>query len=486
MRVLVTGATGYIGGRLVPQLLERGHEVRVMVRDPQRVTGRPWADDVDVVTGDLTDGETLAPALEGISAAYYLVHSMCTGPDWEERDRRAARSFVDAARGIHRVVYLGGLQPPPGRPRVSAHLRSRGEVGRILREGLPTLEFRAGPVIGSGSGSFEMVRYLTERLPIMVAPWWVLNRVQPIGVRPLLEYLVAALDHPAVGVVDLGGDALSFRDMLLQYAQVRGLKRIVLAVPPLLPPTLAAPIVGLLTPVPNCLAVPLVEGIVKPILADGRRAQVLFPNVTPMSYAGAVTLALQRMREGQVMTRWSGALAGGSTYTFEDREGVAVEVRSRWVPASQEAVYRAFASLGGSRGWRVWRWAWRLRGLLDQILGGPGLRRGRRHPVDLLPGEAVDFWRVEDARPPEILRLRAEMKVPGRAWLQWEAIPDGEGTRLVQRAFFSPIGFWGMVYWYGLYPLHRLIFSALVDALARDAAAGIPVNAEPTRGPLRA
>jgi uncharacterized protein YbjT (DUF2867 family) len=483
MRVLVTGATGYIGGRLVPRLLERGHEVRVMVRDPLRVTGRPWVDDVEVVTGDLTDAESLAPALKGIAAAYYLVHSMCTGPDWEARDRRAAHSFVDAARGIRRVVYLGGLQPPPGRPRVSAHLRSRGEVGRILREGLPTLEFRAGPVIGSGSGSFEMVRYLTERLPIMVAPWWILNRVQPIGVRPLLEYLVAALEHPVVGVIDLGGDVLSFRDMLLQYARVRSLKRIVVAVPPLLPPTFAAPIVGLLTPVPNCLAVPLVEGIVNPILADGRRARELFPNVTPMSYAGAVSLALQRMREGQVLTRWSGALAGGSTYTFEDREGVAVEVRSRWVRASQEAVYRAFASLGGSRGWRVWRWAWRLRGLLDQMLGGPGLRRGRRHPVDIQPGEAVDFWRVEDARPPEILRLRAEMKVPGRAWLQWEAVPDGEGTRLIQRAFFSPIGFWGMVYWYGLYPLHRLIFSALVDALARDAAAGIPAKVEPTKGP---
>jgi uncharacterized protein YbjT (DUF2867 family) len=467
----------------VPRLLERGHEVRVVVRDPLRVTGRPWADDVDVVTGDLTDAKSLAPALEGIAAAYYLVHSMCTGSDWEARDRLAARSFVDAARGIRRVVYLGGLQPPPGRRRVSAHLRSRGEVGHILREGLPTLEFRAGPVIGSGSGSFEMVRYLTERLPIMVAPWWILNLVQPIGVRPLLEYLVAALEHPAVGVIDLGGDALSFRDMLLQYARMRRLKRIVIAAPPLVPPTFAAPIIGLLTPIPNCLAVPLVEGMMRPILADDRRAQELFPNVAIMSYADAVSLALQRMREGQVLTRWSGALAGGSTYTFEDREGVAVEVRSRWVRASQESVYRAFASLGGSRGWRVWRWAWRLRGLLDQMLGGPGLRRGRRHPVDLHPGEAVDFWRVEDARPPELLRLRAEMKVPGRAWLQWEAIPDGEGTRLIQRAFFSPIGFWGMMYWYGLYPLHRLIFSALVDALARDAVAGIPANEEPAREP---
>lgn len=474
MRVLVTGATGYIGGRLVRRLLAQGHWVRVLVRDPKRVTGRPWADAVEVVTGDLMDARSLAPAVDRVDAAYYLVHSMCTGRDWEVRDRRAAHTFVNAARGIRRVVYLGGLQPGPGRPVASAHLRSRGEVGRILREGLPTLEFRAGPVIGSGSGSFEMVRYLTERLPVMVGPSWILNRVQPIGVRPLLEYLVAALEHTAVGVVDLGDGPLSFRDMLLQYAEVRGLKRIIVTVPPLLPPSFAGPIVGLFTPIPNCLAVPLVEGIVRPVLADGQRARELFPDITPMSYADAVSLALQRVGEGRVLTRWSGALAGGSTYKFEDREGIAVEVRSRWVRASQDAVYRAFASLGGSRGWRVWRWAWWIRGIIDQMLGGPGLRRGRRHPVDLQPGEAVDFWRVEEARPPEILRLRAEMKVPGMAWLQWEAFPEGKGTRLVQRAFFSPTGFWGAAYWYGLYPLHSRIFSALVKALAKDAARGIP------------
>jgi uncharacterized protein YbjT (DUF2867 family) len=483
MRVLVTGATGYIGGRLVPRLLERGHRVRVLVRDPRRVLGRPWADGVEVVTGDLTVEGSLGAALEDVDAAYYLVHAMCTGRDWEARDRRAAHAFVGAARGIRRVVYLGGLQPTPGPPSVSAHLRSRGEVGRILREGLPTLEFRAGPVIGSGSGSFEMVRYLTERLPVIVGPSWILNRVQPIGVRPLLEYLVAALEHPAIGVVDLGEGPLSFRDMLLQYAEVRGLKRIILTVPPILPPTFAAPIVGMVTPIPNCLAVPLVEGIVRPVLADSQRAKALFPHVTPMSYADAVSLALQRVREGQVPTRWSGALAGGSTYTFEDREGVAVEVRSRWVRTSQEAVYRAFASLGGTRGWRVWRWAWWIRGVIDQVLGGPGLRRGRRHPVDLQPGEAVDFWRVEEARPPEILRLRAEMKVPGKAWLQWEALPEGEGTRLIQRAFFSPTGFWGAAYWYGLYPLHRRIFSALVNALARDAAEGRPGPGGPSGRP---
>jgi len=458
----------------VPRLLARGHEVRVLVRDPRRVTGRPWADSVDVVTGDLTIEESLAPALNGVGAAYYLVHSMCTGRDWEERDRRAARTFVRAAHGVGRVVYLGGLQPPPGQPTASAHLRSRGEVGRILRAGLPTLELRAGPVIGSGSGSFEMVRYLTERLPIMVGPSWILNRVQPIGVRAVLEYLVEALEHRAVGIVEVGSDTLSFKDMLLVYARVRGLKRIVVTTPPFLPPRLAAPIVAMLSPIPNCLAVPLMEGIVQPIVADRRRAQELFPHVTFMTYAEAVSLALRRVREGEVLTRWSGALAGGSTYTFEDREGIAVEVRTRWVGAPQEAVYRAFASLGGGRGWRVWGWAWRIRGLIDQLLGGPGLRRGRRHPVDLQPGEAVDFWRVEDARPPELLLLRAEMKVPGKAWLQWEAVPEGNGTRLIQRAFFSPTGFWGAAYWYGLYPLHRFIFSALVDALARDAVAGVP------------
>jgi uncharacterized protein YbjT (DUF2867 family) len=479
MRVLVTGATGYVGGRLVPRLLERGHAVRVFVRDPDRVRSRPWADEVEVVKGDMGDVASIRAALPGMDAAFYLVHAMGGSDDFAATDRAWARNFVEAARGLDdlkKVVYLGGLLPSEdGGPR-SKHLTSRAEVGAILRDGLPTLEFRAGPVIGSGSASFEMVRYLTERLPAMVAPKWIQNRVQPVGIRNVLAYLCEALERPdAKGIVEIGAKALTFREMMLEYAEVRGLKRFIVPVP-VLAPALAGRWVGLVTPITNDLAVPLIEGVVQPVLADTRRARELFPDIEPMPYREAVELALRRTWEGRVDTRWSGALGSAETYRYEDTEGMVREVRTRRVGASPEAAYRAFASLGGERGWLVWNPLWALRGLLDQIVGGPGLRRGRRHPIDLEPGEAVDFWRVEEARAPELLRLRAEMKVPGRAWLQWEALPEDGGTRLVQTASFVPSGLFGILYWYALYPIHRFIFSDLVDAVVADAEAGRPAG----------
>lgn len=480
MRVLVTGATGYIGGRLVPRLLRHGHRVRVFVRDPNRVLALPWAEQVEVATGDLNDASTVRAALEGMDAAYYLVHAMGGRDDFAATDRRWAGNFVEAAQEVApelRTIYLGGLQPSEeGAGRPSKHLTSRAEVGEILRTGLSsTLEFRAGPVIGSGSASFEMVRYLTERLPAMVAPKWIRNAVQPVGIRDVLGYLLGALERPdANGVVEIGADRLSFRQMMLQYAEVRGLRRLIVPVP-VLAPALAARWVGFVTPIPNSLAIPLVEGVVRPVVADTTRARALFPEIEPMAYRDAVELATRRTWEGRVVTRWSGSLGSAPVYRFEDSEGMAQEVRTRSVAASPEAVYRAFASLGGRRGWRVWRPLWTLRGLLDQVVGGPGLRRGRRHPVELTPGETVDFWRVEEARAPELLRLRAEMRVPGRAWLQWEAVPEGPGrTRLVQTAFFAPSGLVGVVYWYSLYLAHRFIFTDLIEAVAADAEAGLP------------
>ena len=351
-------------------------------------------------------------------------------------------------------------------------------LGEILREGLHTLEFRAGPVIGSGSASFEMVRYLTERVPAMVAPRWIRNRVQPVGIRHVLVYLCEALDLvDATGVVEIGADRLTFKEMMLQYAEVRGLTRFIVPVP-ILAPTLAGRWVGLVTPITNDIAVPLTEGLVQPVLADTTRARELFPGIEPMAYRDAVELALRRTWDDEVTTRWSSALGAAPAYRFEDREGMAQEVRTRHVEASPDDVYRSFASLGGERGWRVWRPLWRLRGILDQLVGGPGLRRGRRHPIDLEPGEALDFWRVEEARPPRLLRLRAEMRVPGRAWLQWEAIPENGGTRLVQTASFVPKGLLGMLYWYALHPAHRFIFSDLVDAVVADAEAGVPAVVE--------
>ena len=471
MRVLVTGATGYIGGRLVARLLDAGHQVSVLVRDAKRIESREWSDTVTVFEGDLQNADTLLAPLANVDAAYYLVHSMYAGEDFAELDRRAANNFVAAAKNLKHVVYLGGLLPDQDSVEGhSEHLDSRAEVGQILRESLPTTELRAGPIIGSGSASFEMVRYLTERLPAMIAPKWIMNEVQPIAIRDVIAYLVQTLGRDdTLGVIDIGVDQpMTFKQMMEDYGAIRGFTRVILPVP-VLAPALAARWVGFITPIPNSLAVPLVEGVVEPVTGDLARAHELFPDIHPIPYKMAVELALEKTVADHVETRWSGALGSAATYEMEDKEGVVSEVRTRFVKASPEKVYRSFSSLGGEKGWLVWNWAWQFRGMIDGLIGGPGLRRGRRHPTDVFPGEAIDFWRVEEARPPELLRLQAEMKVPGHAWLQWESLPENGGTRLVQTALFEPIGFWGAAYWYGIYPLHKKIFSDLVDAVVRDA-----------------
>jgi uncharacterized protein YbjT (DUF2867 family) len=469
MRVLVTGATGYIGGRLVPRLLDAGHDVRVMVRDPARVAGRPWASSVDVVRGDVEDPASLRAALDGVDAAYYLIHLMDAGGDFAERDRRAAENFVAAGPHLRHVIYLGGLLPDA--KNVSKHLASRAEVGEILRAGLPTTEFRAGPVVGSGSASFEMVRYLTERLPAMIAPRWILNDVQPIGVRDILGYLTLALEREPAGVYNVGTHPLTFKGMMREFASVRGLRRLIVPVP-VLAPRLAALWVGLVTPIPNRLAVPLVEGVVHPVVADTTRAQADFPEIKPISYRESVERALQQTTENGVATRWSSALGSAPAFELTQKEGMIRETRSCRASADPATTFAAFSSLGGDTGWLFWSWAWSVRGALDRLAGGPGLRRGRRHPSDLEPGDAVDFWRVERVEPPNLLRLRAEMKVPGRAWLQWEVLPEKGSTQLVQTAIFEPFGLAGHLYWNSLYPVHKIIFSGLVRAIASRAEGG--------------
>lgn len=467
MKILVTGATGYIGGRLIPELLKRGHEVSVLVRDPVRIQGRSWSDQVAVFEGDLLSGEDLSAAFEGAGAAYYLIHSMREGEDFEARDREAAHHFVAAAKNVPLVIYLGGLLPKE--KEASPHLKSRAEVGRILRENRPTTEFRAGTIIGAGSASFEMIRYLTERLPVMVAPRWICNQIQPLAVRDVLQYLVSALDQPPLDIVELGADPLTFKAMLEEYAEVRGLRRLILPIP-VLAPRLAGLWIGWVTPIPNSMAMPLVAGILHPLLADSTKARSVFPHIHPIPYRNAVELALESTLSGAVETRWSDALGNPyPVYNLVDEVGQIREVRTILVAASADDVYRQFSSLGGDTGWLVWNWAWEARGLFDRMIGGPGLRRGRRHPSELLTGEAVDFWRVEVADPPRLLRLRAEMKLPGKAWLQWEAIPQGPKTRIVQTAVFSPKGLSGALYGRALYPAHRVIFSGLVKALAKRA-----------------
>ncbi len=466
MRILVTGATGYIGGRLIPRLLEQGHAVRVLVRDEERIRGRPWFDQVEVFTGDLRVARSLRGVCDGVDSAYYLVHSMRGGSDFIRTDRLAAENYLRAAGPDLYTVYLGGLLP--GGRRSSPHLESRAEVGALLRAGLPTLEVRAGPIVGSGSASFEMVRYLTERHPFMVVPRCVRNEVQPIALRDIMSYLLCSLDQKPLGVIEVGGDRLSFARMMSVYAEVRGLSRHLLVLP-IMTPRLVALWAAMMTPIPYRIVAPLAQGMLQPVVAHTDRAGALFPAIRPLSYRRAVELALERIQGGRVETRWTGALGAAPTRELIDREGMMSELRTRRVDAPPDRVHAVVTGLGGDRGWLVWDWVWLIRGAIDRLLGGPGLRRGRRHPDHLFAGEAVDFWRVERVQRPGLLRLRAEMKVPGRAWLQWETIPEGGGTRLVQTALFRPRGLAGFIYWYALYPIHAVMFSRLALAVARKA-----------------
>ncbi len=463
-RVLVTGATGYIGGRLIPRLLRRGRRICVLVRDRTALEARPWAGDVEIRTGDLLEPSTLVPALGGIDTAYYLVHSMTSGSDYADVDRRAVTNFVRAGAHLRRVIYLGGLLPDG--PGTSEHLRSRAEVGRILRDKFPTLEVRAGPIIGSGSASFEMVRYLIERLPILIGPSWIRNKVQPIAVRDILSYLIQALDRDITGVLDVGSDAVSFRHMLDGYARARGLRRPILSTWPVFPPRHAARSVHWVTGIPQSLVAALLEGIIHPVLADTSRAKQLFPQITPLSYDVAIDLAFARMRKRMVETHWRRTRHREPTYRRTDREGSNRETRSVWIPTTPKRVFRELERLGGERGWLTRGWSWRIWGPVDRFVGGPGLRRHRGH-TGLAPGQILGLWKVEAAETPRLLRLRAEMRMPGEAWLQFETIPENGGTRLVQRLLFEPMGLSGVACWYAFDPMRRFLFGGLVHSMAR-------------------
>jgi uncharacterized protein YbjT (DUF2867 family) len=488
--VMVTGATGYIGGRLVSLLLDQGYRVRVLARDTTRLNGRSWLNDVEVAQRDVLKPETLTGAMEGVWAAYYLIHSMSGNSDFHSRDLIAARNFSKAVReqGVQRIIYLGGLGDQDGN--LSPHLQSRQQTGQALREsGVPVTEFRAGVVVGSGSISFEMIRYLTERVPIMICPKWVYTRTQPIAIRDALAYLAAALDTPdsAGKIIDIGGaDQIRYYDMMMQYARVRGLRRYIVPVP-VLTPLLSSYWVHLVTPIPSDMAKPLILGLRNEAVADDTLARELFPQIHPMSYKQAVEFALDRLSARDVETSWNDSLVssqGDATpVVLTNYEGMLIEQRQRVINAEPMTVYKVFTGLGGKRGWLSFNWAWRLRGLMDSMIGGVGFRRGRRHPDDLRAGDALDFWRVEAIEEAQLLRLRAEMKMPGRAWLQFkvELLEDNQ-TRLSQTAFFAPKGLFGLLYWYGLYPIHSWIFSRLIKRLgerseqnaAQDSAVNLP------------
>jgi uncharacterized protein YbjT (DUF2867 family) len=469
MRILVVGASGYIGGRLVPLLEARGHDLVLMSRDARPLEARfPQA---TVVIADLLDLSTLPRALDGVDVAYYLAHSLGSGDgQFAERDRRAARNFAQTAKraGVARIVYLGGLGDDSAD--LSPHLASRHQTGaELAAHGVPVTEFRAAVIIGSGSASFEILRHLTERLPIMITPRWVATRCQPIGIGDVLDYLVGALDHPEVaGVVEVGGpDILSYGDMMRGYARMRGLRRLMIPVP-VLTPRLSSYWVNLISPVPAGIARPLIEGLRNEVVVRDPGPASAF-GLKPHSFVEALRRAIDRSNPNGVESTWFDALAAtdrASLSSVTSREGMIVERRGVVVAARPELVFAEAERLGGAAGWPYANLLWRIRGLVDRLVGGVGMRLGRRDPSQLRVGDALDFWRVEEVRRPTLLRLRAEMKVPGRAWLQYEVIAKDGGSRLVQTAFFEPKGLPGLAYWYALYPVHGLIFRGTVRVLA--------------------
>ena len=475
--ILVTGASGYVGGRLVHRLLESGYRVRVLARDPARLQGRPWLDKVEVMQGDALLPETLAPALAGVSTAYFLIHGMQGGQVNAARDMSVARNFAEAADAarIGRIIYLGELVDPTAR--LSPYLRSRHETGYILRQGrVPVTEFRAGMIVGSGSVLFEMVRYLAERELLLVCPHWFYSKAQPIAIRNVLDYLVGALSQPeSTGkLLEIGGATrLRYADMLMEYARVRGLKRILIPTPFNLP-RLSAYWVHMITPVSYNTVMPLIEGLSADSIVNNEQARQLFPDIQLLDFETAVRYAMIKIENGDIESSWSDALVTSAgdiqPYRFAMVEGMYIEKRQVLVDLPASYVFRSFSGIGGQRGWLYMDWAWAIRGWMDKAVGGVGVRRGRRHPDEIWVGEALDFWRVEAVTPDRAMRLQAEMKVPGKAWLEFQSTPQSaEKTLLTTTAYFEAHGLFGFLYWYAMWPFHRFIFDGMTRALAQRA-----------------
>ena len=474
--ILVTGATGYVGGRLVPRLLEAGYRVRVLVRDPARLQGRSWRNRVDIVTGDALLPETLVTALKDVSTAYYLIHGKQGGQINADRDLQVARNFGQAASaaGIERIIYLGELVDPTAD--LSPYLRARHETGYSLRySSVPVTEFRAGMIVGSGSALFEMIRYLTEREPVLVCPAWFFSQAQPIAIRDVLSYLITALENPDSNgrMIEIGGPTrLTYADMLRGYAKERHLKRLLIRLP-FYAPRLSAYWVHMVTPIHWRVVLPLIEGLRARLIVRDEAARRLFPQIKPLDFQTAVHLALGRIQRDNVETSWSDALvtvAGDiKPYIFRVEEGMYIETRQVLLDLPPETVFRSYAGVGGERGWLYMDWAWGMRGWMDKAVGGVGIRRGRRHPDEIRTGESLDFWRVEDVEPNRLLRLRAEMKLPGKAWLEFKSEPQAGKTLFTVTAYFAPYGLFGFLYWYAMWLPHRFIFDGLTRRLASRA-----------------
>jgi uncharacterized protein YbjT (DUF2867 family) len=469
--ILLTGATGYVGGRLLTALEQSGHHLRCMVRRPEFLNTRV-GQSTEVVAGDVLDRDTLSAAMHGVQMAYYLVHSMGSTGAFDEEDRRGAGNFAEAAKaaGVRRIIYLGGLGDNGGR--LSPHLQSRQEVGEILRgSGVPTIECRASIVIGSGSLSFEMIRALTERLPIMITPRWVSTPAQPIAITDLIQYLLAALDTTVEGdhIFEIGGaDQVSYGDIMREYARQRGLRRVMIPVP-VLTPRLSSLWLGLVTPLYARVGRKLIDSMRHPTVVHDESALRLC-SIQPKGIREAIALALRHEDQELAQTRWSDALSTAGPQ--RDWGGVRfgsrlVDSRVVTINAPPAQAFTPIRRIGGSTGWYYGRRLWRLRGFLDLLVGGVGMRRGRRHPDRLSVGDTLDWWRVEALEPDRRLRLAAEMKLPGRAWLEFEVEGDAAGSTIRQTAIFDPVGLLGLTYWYALYPLHQNVFAGLLRGIVK-------------------
>jgi uncharacterized protein YbjT (DUF2867 family) len=471
--LLVTGASGYVGGRLTRALEERGERVRCLARRPEDLAAR-LSSGIEVVGGDVQDAASLTRALDGVDTAFYLVHGMGSRSDFQDEDRCGATNFALAARaaGVRRIVYLGGLGTASG---LSPHLASRQEVGRILREsGVTTIELRASIILGSGSLSFEMIRALVERLPVLITPRWVRQLTQPIAIEDVIAYLAASPDAVVTRseVVEIGGpDQVSYLDLIREHARQRGLRRLIIRVP-VLTPWLSSLWLGLVTPVYARVGRKLIDSLRNETVVTSPRARELFPTIQPRGIREAIERARANEDREFAETRWSDArssLGPVSPWGGAQSGSRLVDSRATPVAATSTASFAAITRIGGDVGWYYANPLWRLRGALDLLVGGAGMRRSRRDPDALFPGDPLDFWRVEAVERDRLVRLRAEMKVPGRAWLQFEVLDEGDHSVIRQTALFEPRGLAGLAYWYALYPIHSLIFAGMLRGIATAA-----------------